>query len=73
MHPVTYGTSVIIARRVKSVPENYVWSAVVLVELTANAGDDVRRKIHEETRRAYEKKDRLIVPTAEGRLALASR
>lgn len=72
MHPVTYDTSVIIARKVTSVPENYVWSAVVLAELTASASDDTRRKIHEETRQAYEKKSKLIVPTAEDWL-LASR
>jgi hypothetical protein len=71
MHPVTYNTSVIIARRVTSVPENCVW-AVLLAELTASAGDDVRRKIHEETSRAYEKKGGLIAPAAEDWL-LASR
>jgi hypothetical protein len=36
MHLVTYDTSVIIARRVTSVPENYVWSSVVLAELVVS-------------------------------------
>jgi predicted nucleic acid-binding protein len=38
----------------------------------ASTDDDTRRKIHEETRRAYEQKDKLIVPTSADWL-LASR
>jgi predicted nucleic acid-binding protein len=69
---VTFDTSVIIAYQVQTVPQQYLWSAVVLAELTASAADDSIRKAHEATRRAYEQQGKLIVPTAEDWL-LASR
>lgn len=70
--PITFDSSIIIAYKVKSVPERYLWSAVVLAELSASANDDSVRKAHEATRHAYEQKGKLIVPTTEDWL-LASR
>lgn len=72
MSPVTFDTSVIIAYKVQSVPEHYLWSAVVLAELTSGAADDSIRKAHEATRQAAAQEEKLIVPTSEDWL-LASR
>ena len=72
MGKVTFDTSVIIAYNVTTVPENFLLSAVVIAELTANAADDSARKAHEANRRTHEKNETLIVPTTEDWL-LASR
>ena len=46
----TYDTSVLISRRLASLPKlpgNFRLSAIVLMELTASATDDSQRKIYE--------------------------
>ncbi len=72
MGKVTFDTSVIIGYKVTAVPGNFLLSAVVIAELTANAIDDSARKAHEANRRIHEKNETLIVPTSEDWL-LASR
>ena len=61
----TYDTSVIISRRLVSVPKlpgNFRLSSIVLMELTASAKDDSQRKAYEELFRGYQKEKLLIVP-----------
>lgn len=64
----TYDTSVIIARKVlnlKRMPQNFLVSAVVLMELIASAKDLSQRKAYEDLYRKYQKDNLLIVPTEE--------
>ena len=61
----TYDTSVIISRKLtdfRQMPENFLMSAVVLMELTAAATDDSRRKYYERSFHQYEEDKLLIVP-----------
>lgn len=61
----TYDTSVIISRRptlLPRKPSNFLWSAVVLMELTASAKDDSQRKIYERLFRQYSEDNSLIIP-----------
>lgn len=61
----TYDTSVIISRKVLDRPElprDFLWSSVVLMELTASAKDDSQRKIYERLFRKYQQDNSLIVP-----------
>ena len=71
----TYDTSVIISRKPTLLPSqrhNFLWSAVVLMELTASAKDDSQRKIYERLFHQYGEDSSLIVPD-EGDWLLASR
>jgi len=64
----TYDTSVFISRKLTDfhdLPKNLVMSAVVLMELTASAHDDSRRKLYEQTFRRCQKDKLLIVPNEE--------
>ena len=61
----TFDTSVIIARRIRELPQNFLLLAPVIAELTAGARDDSTRKVFEAMRRDYEKLDALIVPTSD--------
>ena len=61
----TYDTSVIISRKPTILPGgsgSFLWSAVVLMELTASAKDDAQRKIYERLFREYREDNSLIVP-----------
>lgn len=60
----TFDTSVIIAYRVRELPQNFLLSAAVIAELTAGATDDSTRKVFEAMRRDYGRLDALIVPTS---------
>jgi predicted nucleic acid-binding protein len=68
----TYDTSFIISNKLSELPDNFLLSAVVLMELTASAPDEATRKQFESLRRVYEKDDTLIVPNSDDWL-LASR
>jgi len=68
----TYDTSVIIARKITTLPASFLMSAVVLLELTGNAKDDSQRGLYERLFRQYRKDNLLIVPDADDWL-LASR
>ena len=61
----TCDTSVVIARKLLQLPSNFLFSAVALLELLANAGDESERKRYEAIQRAYSKDNSLIVPTAD--------
>jgi predicted nucleic acid-binding protein len=61
----TYDTSVIISRKPILQPGkfgSFLWSAVVLMELTASAKDDSQRKIYERLFRQYSEDNSLIIP-----------
>ncbi|HEU4871003.1 MAG TPA: hypothetical protein VFT08_09160 [Pyrinomonadaceae bacterium] len=64
----TYDTSVIISRELpdlQSMPQSFLMSAVVLMELMAGAKDRSRQKIYEGLFRYFQKRELLIVPTIE--------
>ena len=64
----TYDTSVCVSRKLTNfheMPESFLMSAVVLMELTAGARDESRRKSYEGIFRQYQKTDLLIVPNDE--------
>jgi predicted nucleic acid-binding protein len=64
----TYDTSVIISRKLlglQEMPKNFLMSAIVLMELTASAKDESRRKSYERAFRQFEQNNLLIVPNAE--------
>jgi predicted nucleic acid-binding protein len=58
----TYDTSVIISRKITDLPDSFLMSAIVLLELTANAKDDSQRKLYERLFRQYRQGNSLIVP-----------
>jgi len=72
MPSYTFDTSVIISRKVSDIPDNFLFSAVVLLELIASAKDESERKRYESLARDYSKDGSLIVPTFDDWL-LASR
>lgn len=61
----TYDTSTIISRKLKDLPDNFLLSAVVLMELMASARDESQRKVYEALYREYRSNNTLIVPVAE--------
>lgn len=70
----TYDTSVIIARKVlnlQRMPQNFLVSAVVLMELIASTKDLSQRKAYEHLYLQYQKKNLLIVPAEEDWLLAA--
>src|SRR4029077_5522353 len=61
----TYDTSVIISRKPILHPRkssSFLWSAVVLMELSASAKDDSQRKVYESLFRRYSEDNSLIIP-----------
>lgn len=65
MSPFTYDTSVIISRKPQLLPVkfgNFLWSAVVLLELMASARDESQRKVYEQLFRKYDQNECLMVP-----------
>jgi len=61
----TYDTSVCVSRKqinFQEMPESFLMSAVVLMELTAGARDESHRKSYERFFRQYQRDDSLIVP-----------
>lgn len=62
---VTFDTSFIISHRVSSLPDNFLLSEVVVMELMASANDESSRKEFEAIRTLHEKDGTLIVPTSE--------
>jgi hypothetical protein len=61
----TYDTSFIISYELSDLPDNFLLSSVVLLELIASAKDKSTLKQYERLRKAYEKDDTLIVPSSE--------
>src|ERR1044072_174592 len=70
----TYDTSVIISRNLtdlQRMPQSFLMSAVVLLELMAGAEDRLIRKFWEGMFRHYQKRNLLIVPTVQDWLLAA--
>ncbi len=61
----TIDTSTIISRKLLDLPDNFLFSSVVLMELMAGANDDSRQKAWQRAYREYEKDNSLIVPDVE--------
>jgi hypothetical protein len=64
----TYDTSVIISRKLtvlRDMPGSFLMSAIALTELSASAKDVSELRVYEKLFRAYESKQRLIVPNNE--------
>ena len=59
----TCDTSTIIARKLSALPDNFLLSSVVLLELMAGAADEAERKRYEALARDYRKDNSLIVPS----------
>jgi len=68
----TFDTSVVNSRKVIDIPDNFLFSSVVLLELIASAKDESERKRYEALARDYRNDNSLIVPNFEDWL-LASR
>src|SRR5258708_19008029 len=66
MPSFTDDTSVIVSRKpnLQETPSSFLWTAVVLMELTAGARDDSQRKVYERLFRQYSEDNSLIVPDA---------
>jgi predicted nucleic acid-binding protein len=62
----TYDTSVIVSRKnigdLRKMPQDFLMSSVVLMELTAGAADDSIRKAYEQVFHQYRRDKLLIVP-----------
>ncbi len=65
MSYITFDTSVIISRKLRIMPDNFLLSAPVLLELMRSASDDSSQKRLEAMYRAYQKDNSLIVPKEE--------
>lgn len=61
----TIDTSTIIARKLSDIPDNFLFSLIVLLERMASAQDDTERKQFETLYRLYKQDDLLIVPNEE--------
>src|SRR5437763_14098553 len=55
-------TSTYISRKLSDLPDNFLFSSVVLMELMAGAADATQRKVYEQVHRAYARDNSLIVP-----------
>src|SRR2546423_15520853 len=58
----TIDTSTIISRRLTDLPDNILFSSVVLMELMSSAPDESARRHYEKTYKEYLKDNSLIVP-----------
>jgi predicted nucleic acid-binding protein len=61
----TCDTSTIISRKLSDLPDNFLLSSVVLMELMASAKDDSQRRQLELIYREYAKDNSLIVPSTD--------
>lgn len=55
-------TSTYISRKLSDLPDNFLFSSVVLMELMAGAADESQRKVYEQVHREYARDNSLIVP-----------
>ena len=70
----TYDTSVIVSRKIRDLremPQDFLMSAVVLMELIASAADTSVRKTYEQLFYQYRRDELLIVPNADDWLLAA--
>ena len=61
----TFDTSTIISRKLSDLPDNFLLSSVVLMELMASAKDNSQRKELESLYQDYAKDNSLIVPNSD--------
>jgi len=64
----TYDTSVLISRKLtnfRAMPQGFLLSAIVLMEIVAGVEDKSRRKFYEQVFRQYQRNNLLIVPNDE--------
>ena len=61
----TCDTSVVISRKLSDLPDSFLFSGVVLLELLAHAKDESERKRYEAVHRAYSKDNSLITPNVD--------
>ncbi|MGQ0541670.1 MAG: hypothetical protein ACT4O9_07460 [Blastocatellia bacterium] len=61
----TVDTSTTISRKLSEIPDNFLFSSIVLMELMVSAKDDSDRRMYERLHREYAKDNSLIVPTYE--------
>lgn len=64
MSPITFDASVLKSYKPVDFPAGFVFSAVVIQEMMASATDDSELKRWAAAWDAYEREDRLIVPTS---------
>ena len=62
MATYTFDTSIIISKKIFDLPDNFLFSAVVLLELIASANDESERKLYESLAQDYKKDNSVIVP-----------
>jgi len=60
----TVDTSTIISRRLSDLPDNFLFSSVVLLERMAGAKDETERKQYEALYHSYREDNSLILPNA---------
>lgn len=65
MEYFTIDTSTVISRKLSDLPDNFLFSGVVFMELMASAKDDSRRRTLESNYRQYAKDNSLITPDAD--------
>ena len=61
----TVDTSSVISRKLLELPDNFLFSSVVLMELMAGAADESRRRVYEHYYRRYQMNNALIVPASD--------
>ena len=64
----TVDTSTVISRKLLDLPDNFLFSSIVLMEIIAGANDDSERRGYEKMYRDYARDNSLIVPDTEDRL-----
>jgi predicted nucleic acid-binding protein len=62
-------TATYISRKLSDLPDNFLFSAIVLMELMAGAADATQRKVYEQVHRAYARDNSLIIPDEDDWLA----
>jgi predicted nucleic acid-binding protein len=65
-------TSTYISRKLSDLPDNFLFSSVVLMELMAGAADATQRKVYEQVHREYARDNSLIVPDEDDWLVASS-
>ncbi len=65
MAHLTFDTSVIISRKLSDLPDDFLFSSVVFMELMAGANDDSHRRDLEAMYRKYAKDNSIIVPNTD--------
>lgn len=65
MSKYTFDTSFIISNKLSDVPDNFLFSDVVLLELVRSAQDESAFKQYQKTRKDFLKDNLLIIPNSD--------